>query len=557
MGLPRSLNTQIILLVTGILLATGASSGWLSARQQSHALLAIMRENSAVMARSFAENAAHNLVLQDYAGLESFLLKSAERSDIARLEVCEADGSVVGHIEHVPGMKPRALADLGRMTPPSPPGTSITLGKDTMVIWEPITAGNLLGWIRVTYSMATIREVQAKALRNNISLALLWLACSIALLLIMLRPMVQAIGRLTAFARSLDEHKGARIDPGYGTIEIEELGSSLNYASSKLFATEQQLIHERERLHVTLRSIQDGVIATDGMGTVVFMNRSSEALTGWTAAEAAGKKVEEVLHLGPSPSPGGAESCLAALNSGSAVELEPETTLVAKNGKERFVAGSLAPIRDDGGNLSGMVLVFRDITARKQAEEDIKRLNERFTLATNAAHLGIWDWDIKNNELVWDDGMYALYGCQRKDIATAYEAWLQGLHPEDRAASDELSRLARLGECEYDTEFRVVWPDGSIHCLKAYGQVVKDADGTPLRMTGINYDITDRKRAEDEIRTLNAELEQRVIARTAELEEKNRELERFNKLFVHRELRMIELKEKIKNLEKQVGRGEV
>ncbi len=164
----------------------------------------------------------------------------------------------------------------------------------------------------------------------------------------------------------------------------------------------------------------------------------------------------------------------------------------------------------------------------KKRTEDLRQMNERFSLAARAANLGVWDWDIQKNELVWDDRMYELYGLKREDFSGAYEAWLKGVHPDDRASSDEISKQAQRGERAYDTEFRVVWPDHSIHYLKAYGQFVRDGAGKPLRMIGINYDITDRKRAEEQIRKLNQELEQRVLDRTAQLEAANKELETFS-----------------------------
>jgi PAS domain S-box-containing protein len=146
---------------------------------------------------------------------------------------------------------------------------------------------------------------------------------------------------------------------------------------------------------------------------------------------------------------------------------------------------------------------------RKRTEE-LKLMNERFLLATHAARLGVWDWDIQKNELVWDDGMYKLYGIKKDEFAGAYEAWLNGLHPDDRINSEEMSKLARQGEKDYDTEFRVVWPDGSTHYLKAFGQIVRDSDGNPLRMTGINFDITERKLADEATR--KSEKEFRTLA---------------------------------------------
>ncbi len=202
-----------------------------------------------------------------------------------------------------------------------------------------------------------------------------------------------------------------------------------------------------------------------------------------------------------------------------------ETQLRRKDGEAIWVFISARMVRDDAGRPLSIEGFLTDITERRLAEEDLRRMNERFALAANAGRMGVWDWDIQKNELVWDDRMYALYGVRKEDFAGAYEAWLNGVHPDDRAPGDEASRLARSGERPFDTEFRVVWPDGSIHHLKAYGQVVRAADGSPLRMTGVNFDITERKQSEEEIRKLNQELERRVAERTARLESANKELE--------------------------------
>ena len=183
------------------------------------------------------------------------------------------------------------------------------------------------------------------------------------------------------------------------------------------------------------------------------------------------------------------------------------------------------------------VAVFEVITGRKQTEEQIIRMNERFALATRAARLGVWDWDIPANNLVWDDQMYELYGVRKEQFAGAYEAWLKGLHPDDVERSNAESQQALRGEKDYDTEFRVVWPDGTILHLKAYGQVIRDMNGNPVRMIGINHDITERVRAESQreaaleaLRELNATLEQRVADRTCELAVANERLTEVDRL---------------------------
>ncbi|HEX7680762.1 MAG TPA: PAS domain S-box protein, partial [Thermoanaerobaculia bacterium] len=146
-------------------------------------------------------------------------------------------------------------------------------------------------------------------------------------------------------------------------------------------------------------------------------------------------------------------------------------------------------------------IVFTDTTERRRSEERIARVRERLTLATRAAHLGIWDWDIVNDQLVWDDQMYELYGVRKEDFGGANEAWINGLHPDDRAESETTSRqVLQSSGSEYESEFRVVWPDGSVHHLIAHGVVIRDESGKPLRIVGVNNDITERKQAAEALR---------------------------------------------------------
>lgn len=148
---------------------------------------------------------------------------------------------------------------------------------------------------------------------------------------------------------------------------------------------------------------------------------------------------------------------------------------------------------------------FQDITDRKQAELKIRELNERIATATRSAQVGIWDWDIKCNSLTWDEQMYILYGLKKEDFAGAYEAWLSGLHPDDREFSREETNKALTGEKDYDTEFRIVWPDGTVRHCKARGEVFRNEIGEPVRMVGVNFDITEDKLKDEKIRAKDLE----------------------------------------------------
>ncbi len=153
------------------------------------------------------------------------------------------------------------------------------------------------------------------------------------------------------------------------------------------------------------------------------------------------------------------------------------------------------------------------IVQRRRTGEKLQRLLERFDMATRAANLGVWELDIKNDRMIWDDRMYELYGLKKDDFAETYEAWINRLHPDDVAGvRDEISQTLR-DEKKYNTEFRVICPDGAIKNLRAYGKVSKDASGRPLRVTGINYDATEQRlsaqalrESEQKYRSLFAEI---------------------------------------------------
>ncbi|MEI6278803.1 MAG: ATP-binding protein, partial [Verrucomicrobiae bacterium] len=156
-----------------------------------------------------------------------------------------------------------------------------------------------------------------------------------------------------------------------------------------------------------------------------------------------------------------------------------------------------------------LLSVMIDVTALNRTTRLLEESERRLSLATKAGGVGIWDWDVVNNRLVWDDQMYRQYGITRDLFSGAYEAWTAGLHPDDRQRGDEEIQMALRGEKDFDTEFRVLWPDGSIHHIRAMALVQRNAGGEPLHMIGTNWDITKLKRAESTLL--------QNIARTEEL----------------------------------------
>ena len=150
-----------------------------------------------------------------------------------------------------------------------------------------------------------------------------------------------------------------------------------------------------------------------------------------------------------------------------------------------------------------------DITGSKEAENNLEQLSFRLSLAVQAGGVGVWYYDLVNGVLTWDKQMFELYGIKKENFTNAYNSWQAGLHPDDRVRGDQEIQMAISGEKEFDTEFRVVWPDGSVRFIRAMAIVQRDSSGNPLNIIGTNWDITTQKRAtefEQELLKLSIQL---------------------------------------------------
>jgi len=136
--------------------------------------------------------------------------------------------------------------------------------------------------------------------------------------------------------------------------------------------------------------------------------------------------------------------------------------------------------------------------------------------------VGVWDYDMVNNILIWDDQMFALYGLDKKNFIGAYEAWQEGLHPDDLLRGDQEIQMAISGKKEFNTEFRVLWPDGTVRYIRALAVVQRDDSGKALRMIGTNWDITSQKNAE-----------QLLLESKEDLQKTNAEKDKFFSIISH------------------------
>ncbi len=269
-----------------------------------------------------------------------------------------------------------------------------------------------------------------------------------------------------------------------------------------------ELAAEKERLAVTLGSIGDAVIATDEAGRVTLMNRVAEELTGWSSGESAGRGIHEIFRIVSEETRQPAESpVLKALREGVVVGLANHTALLRKDGTERPIADSAAPIRDAGGLATGVVLVFRDQTEERRVERALRASEAQLKTIIESMDEGVVVSSLDGQLMHWNLAALAMHGfssldeCRRElpyFVARFELADMEGaVLPLDEWP---MSRVLR-GETIRDLEIRVRRLDGARSRTYSYGgSLVRDRDGKPLLAVVTIRDTTERRQAEEALR---------------------------------------------------------
>ena len=276
------------------------------------------------------------------------------------------------------------------------------------------------------------------------------------------------------------------------------LGTYADITERKLM--EEELAEEATRRRILFDQSRDEIVVLDENGKVYEANRRFAEMLGYSAEEIAQLYVWDW-----------------DVNWTQAELLERIRLIDAEGSifetRHRRKDGTIydVEISSNGVELAGQKMNFcvhRDISQRKAAEQALQENKSRLELALRSVHMGVWQWDLIKDKRFFDDQVCRLLGIDPAKFTGTADDFFNVVHPDDREVLKAALTQTLGQDVPYETEYRAVWPDGSVHYILTRGKLFRDRIGQPVKVDGLIWDITERKRAEEEKEKLEAELQQ-------------------------------------------------
>lgn len=306
------------------------------------------------------------------------------------------------------------------------------------------------------------------------------------------------------------------IHPWYN--DVNEIGGIIMFTED---ISEKKKIEEAifEQAQI-LNQIVESVVTTKINGEITSWNTGAEKLFGYSQEEIIGKNIsvvyplEEQEHL--------KNQVIAPLlqNGQHAIEVKMQR----KSGEIFYGYLSLSLKRDTHHNIVGMIGSTIDITENKKAQHELEKKQNLLKESQKIAKLGSWEWDIIGDKIHWSDELYQIFGVEQKDFKIDFKTYLSLLNEEDAKKINLLIEKSFSNKSGYHISHEITLKNGSSKFVDAIANIELDKQGNVIRLFGTVLDITERKKAEEEIRLLNENLEQKVKDRTNKLELANIEI---------------------------------
>ena len=290
-----------------------------------------------------------------------------------------------------------------------------------------------------------------------------------------------------------------------------------------------QLLARFELLRQVLETLPVGVAVVDRAGDILLANATSQRIWGDLIVSGDDRRAQSIgfwhdsgKRIAPTE-----WASVRAISEGT-TSLNELIDIETFHGQRKTMQNSAAPIRNAEGAIIGAVVVNEDVTERVRAEEALRKIERLLVDAEKLGQTGSWEQDFISGAIINSEANLRLFFGDDRSKGARLEDYLDAVHPDDRDWVVRRRGQMLDGTGSADIEYRVVWPDGSVHWIFGRATVVRDPAGQPVRVYGTNADITERKRAEEELARRTRQLEslsrQLIDAQEAERRAVAREL---------------------------------
>ncbi len=284
--------------------------------------------------------------------------------------------------------------------------------------------------------------------------------------------------QIRLLARLHEQAAGLQHQVATRTRELEEANQSLHSA-----------VRINAQLSLVASHTTSGVIIADAQGRIEWVNKAWEHMSGYKLDEVMGRRPGQFMR-GPETNAATARRFSESVRQGQSCY--EEILNYAKDGRPYWQILDIEPVRNDAGGIVNFISVQTDITQYRESQQQLQGLTERLQLALHFSGFGVWEVDVQTGHMTWDSRMFEIYGLARDQFDGTRDSWRRWVHPDDLARSEQkYSELISRDAASYHIEFRITRAsDGSHRHLEARGYLQRDEGGRPLRVVGLNRDIT-------------------------------------------------------------------
>ncbi len=376
-------------------------------------------------------------------------------------------------------------------------------GKTRLVGFVPVAS---IGWAASAGRTEEIAlEPVTESLRLHVGLFLIVFLAASSAALVLSRHISNPLKRLRQHALAIGAGETTDRVEVAGPTEFQDLANAFNEMTGELMFREWKLREQREWLEVTVNSIGDAVLTTGTLGEITFLNPVAAALTGWKPEEAVGQPVQSVFRIINEKTREPAEDIVGrVMREGNVIALANHTALVTQDGREIPIEDSAAPIKDNAGNVLGVVLVFHDVTDRRRARDALQKSEAMLRAVMDQIPSGVVVRDARNGSIVLSNARSREIMRSLADDAQAFDQY-RGFHPDGRPYRTEdwpVFRSIYDGEVVNAEEIECERGDGTRITLNISSAPVRDSKGRIVVGVGIFNDVTERKQMVDKIENL-------------------------------------------------------